>query len=78
MGISSPIFISDSLCTYYNKLRAKCKKLWLNKYINGFWVLYSLIKIKLSESSLLFTITHDVDLENKFAVNPFLKDNSED
>ena len=52
--------------------------MWLNKYIYGFWVSYGLIKIKVSESSLPVTITHDVDLENKFAGNPLLKDNSED
>ena len=78
MGIGRPIFINNSLCTYYKKLWAKCKKLWINKYINGFWVLYGLIKIKVSESSPPVTIAHDVDLENKFAGNPLLKDNSED
>ena len=78
MDISSPIFINDSLCVYYKKLWAKCKKLWLNKYIHGFWVSYGLIKIMVSERSLPVTITHDVDLENKFAGSPLLKDNSED
>ena len=78
MGISSPLCINDSLCAYYKKLWAKCKKLWLNKYIYGFWVSYGSIKIKESESLLPVRITHDVDLENKFAGNPLLKDNSED
>ena len=73
MGRSSPIFINNSLCAYYEKLCAEYKKSWVNKYIHGFWVLYSLIKIKLSESSPPLTITHDVDLENKFAGNPQLK-----
>ena len=27
LSISTPIFISDSLCAYYKKLWAKCKKL---------------------------------------------------
>ena len=78
IGISSPIFINDSLFTYYKKLWAKFKKLWFNKYIYGFWVWYGLIKIKVSESSLPVTIIHDVDLEDKFAGNPLLKDNPED
>ena len=43
MDLSSTIFISDSLCAYYNH-----------------------------------TITHDIDLENRFAGNPLLKDNLED
>ena len=64
MGISSPIFINDSLCAYYKKLWAKCKNLWLNKYIYGLWVSYGLIKIKVSQSSLPVTITLDIDLEN--------------
>ena len=46
--------------------------------MHGFWVLYGLIKIMVSESSPPVRITHDVDLENKFAGNPLLKDNSED
>ena len=81
MGIGSPIFINGSLCAYYKKLWAKCKKLWLNKYIHEFWVSYGFRKvseIKVSESSPPVTITHDVDLENKFAGNALLKDNLED
>ena len=76
MGIGSPIFINDSSCTYCKKLWAKCKKFWINKYIHEFWVSYGLIKIKVPESSPRVTITHDVNLENKFAGNPLLKDNS--
>ena len=37
---------------------------------------YGLIKIKVSESSPPVKITHDFDLEKKFAGNPLLKDNS--
>ena len=53
MGISSPVFISDSLFAYYKKLWGKCKKLWQNKYIHGFWfwVSWGLIRVKVSESS---------------------------
>ena len=70
MGISSPVFINDSLCAYYEKLRTKCRKLWNNKYVHGFWVWYGLIKIKVSESSLPNTIPHDLALVKKFAENP--------
>ena len=51
MGLRSSILINDSLCAYYIKLWAKCKKLWDNKFIHRFWVSYGLIKIKVSESS---------------------------
>ena len=46
--------------------------------MHGFWVSYGLIKIKVSESSPPVTISDDVDLKNKFAVNPMLTDDSED
>ena len=61
MGINNPIFINDSLCTYYKKLWAKCKRLWMDKFIRGFWVSYWLIKIMVSESSTPCIITHDQD-----------------
>ena len=77
MGINSLIIINDSLCAYYKKLWAKCKELWVNKYFHGLWVSYGLIKTKVLESSPPVTITHDVGLENKFARNQLLKDNSE-
>ena len=77
MDISSPIFINDSLFAYYKNLWAKYKKLGHDKYIHRFWVSYGLIKIKVSESLPPVTITNDVDLENRFAGNPLLKNNSE-
>ena len=46
--------------------------------MHGYWVSYSLIKIKVPESSPPVTITHDVDLESTFVGNSLLKDNSED
>ena len=77
MGINNPIFISASLkCAYCKKLWAKCKRLWMDKFIHGFWVSYWLIKIKVSESST--PCTHDKDLEAKFPGNPLLKDISKD
>ena len=38
VGINNPVFINDSLCSYYKMLWRKCKKLWSNKYIHAFWV----------------------------------------
>ena len=31
LGINTPVYINDSLCIYYKKLWAKCKKLHNNK-----------------------------------------------
>ena len=36
LGINKPIYINDSLCTYYKKLWAKSKKLRDNKVIHAF------------------------------------------
>ena len=75
--LHAPNFINDSLCTYYEKLWAKCKSLCGNKFIHGLWVSYGSKKIKILESSLPVTITHNADLEKIFAGNRLLKDNSE-
>ena len=40
IGANHPTFINDSLCSYYKKLRFKCKTLWTNKFIRGCWVSY--------------------------------------
>ena len=51
MGINNTILINDSLCGYYKRLWAKCKRMSMNKFIHGFWVSYGLVKIEMSESS---------------------------
>ena len=33
-SINNPVFINDSLCSYYKMLWRKCKNLWCNKYIS--------------------------------------------
>ena len=58
---------------YHKKLWAECKRMWMNKFIHGFWVSYGLVKIKVSESSTPCIITKDVDLETMFPGNPSLK-----
>ena len=53
IGINSAVFINDSLCWYYNNLWAKCKKLWLIKFIHRFWTYNESIRLKLTETSIL-------------------------
>ena len=48
IGINPTVFINDSLCRYNNNLWAKCKKLWLNKFIHGFWTSNGSIRLKLT------------------------------
>ena len=37
-GTNNPVYINDSLCTYYKMLWRKCKSLPTNKLIHSFWV----------------------------------------
>ena len=74
IGITTPVYINDSLCFYYKKLWSKCKKLWTNKFIFGYWVSNGSIKIRISERSPVKVISHIVDLEKLFPDNPLLTD----
>ena len=51
IGITTPVYINDSLRFYYKKFSSSCKKLWTNKFIFGSWVSNSSVKIRLSERS---------------------------
>ena len=62
IGINPAVFINDSLCRYYKNLWAKCKKLWLNKFIQGFWTSNGFIRLKRTETGNIRVITHDGDL----------------
>ena len=74
MGITTPVYINDSLCFYYRKLWSKCKKLWTNKFIFGYRVSNGSIKIRISERSPVKIISHIVDLKKLFPDNTLLKD----
>ena len=74
IGINSAMFINDSLCGYYKNLRAKCKKLWLNKFIHGFWPSNGSIRLKVTENSNVRVISHDADLEELFSGNELISD----
>ena len=74
LGINTPVYINDSLCIYYKKLWAKCKKLHNNKLICAFWVSNGSIKLKVSENDNMHVITHDLDLEELFPNNELIKD----
>ena len=74
IGITSPVYTNDSLCFYYKKLWSKCKKLWSNKFIFGYWVSNGSIKIRISEHSHVKVISLIVDWGKLFSDNPLLKD----
>ena len=75
-GINSAVYINDSLCRYYKNLWAKCKKLWLNKFIHGFWTSNGSIRLKLTETGNVRVITHDADLEELFPGNELISDDA--
>ena len=74
LGINKPIYVNDSLCTYYKKLCAKCKKLRDNQVIHAFCISNGSIKLKVSETGNVHTMTHDVDLEVLFPGNSLIED----
>ena len=76
IGINSAVYINDSLCRYYKNLWAKCKKLWLNKFIHGFWTSNGSIRLKLTETGNVHFITNDVDLEELFPDNELFSDDT--
>ena len=74
--INSVVYINDSLCWYYKNLWAKCKKLWLNKFIHGFWNSNGSIRLKLTETGNVRVITHDADFEELFPGNEVISDDT--
>ena len=76
IGINSAGLNNDILCQYYNNLRGKCKELWLNKFIHGFWTCNGSIKLKLTETGNLRVITHDANLEKLFPGNQLIGDDT--
>ena len=75
IGVNNPVFINDSLCSYYKMLWRKCKKLWSNKYIHAFWVSNGILRLKLTVSGRVYVITHSQDLDELFPENELLRDN---
>ena len=54
----------------------KCKKLWLNKLIHGFWTSNESKRLKLTETDNVRVITHNVDLEEVFPGNELISDDT--
>ena len=74
IDINNPIYINDSLCTYYKMLWRKCKSLRTNKLIHSFWVTKGPIRLKTVENGRTYGITHLSDLEELFPGNELLSD----
>ena len=74
VGINSPVYINDSLCTYYKMLWRKCKSLRMNKLIHSFWVTNGSIRLRAADNGRTNLITHLSDLEKLFPGNELLSD----
>ena len=66
------IFVNQSLCSYYKFLWSKCKKLWLNKVVESFWVSKGSCRIRLIDNSVKI-ITHIKDLKSLFPGHAILR-----
>ena len=74
VGINNPVYINDSLCTYYKMLWRKCKPLRMNKLIHSFWVTNGSIRLRAADNGRTNLITHLSDLEKLFPGNELLSD----
>ena len=63
----NPIFVNQSLCTYYRVLWSKAKRLHSLKRISSFYVSGGTVKIKISKNSLPTLITHVNDFKEHFS-----------
>ena len=72
IGITTPVYINDSLSSYYKRLWRKCRKLWSSKFIHTFWVSNGSIKLKIADNDRVYTITYNKELEELFPGNELL------
>ena len=61
----TPLYLSTKVCKYYKFLSSKCKKFWLNKVLESFWVSKSSCRIRLLDKSVK-VITHFDNLKVLF------------
>ena len=72
IGITTPVYINDNLCSNYKMLWQKCKKLWSSRFIHVFCVSNRSIKLKIVDNDRVYTLTHNNNLEELFPGNEFL------
>ena len=74
IGISNPVYINGSLCTYYKMLWRKCKSLRMNKLIYLFPARKGSMRLRTVENDRANVITHVSDLEELFPGNELLSE----
>ena len=76
LNIQGPVYINNSLCSYYKSLRSKCKSLRDGNFIHSFQVTNGSICVKVTESSQLQKASHIFYLEDLFPGNHCFADMS--
>ena len=68
VGLSgeTPLFINESLCSYYKGLWNKCKELWNEKLLYPYFTINGNVKYTLREGGKVYTVTHKNDFKKKF------------
>ena len=69
---TTPVYINDSLCSYYKMFWQKCEILWSSEFIYTFWVSSGFVKLKITDNDRVYTIIHNNDLEELFPGNKLL------
>ena len=72
---NTPIFVNQNLYSYYKFLWLKCKKPWLNKVIESYWVSKGSCRIRLIGNSVKI-IPHIEDLKSLFPGYVILEENA--
>ena len=62
------LYINESLCPHYRYIHGKCKELWQNKKIFGFWIANGTVKYRMQENGHAYKVKHINDLEKIFGV----------
>ena len=57
-------------------LWAKCRKMWLNKFIHGFWTYDGFIRLKLTQTGNVRVIINDADLEELLPGKELISDDA--
>ena len=66
LGGKTPLFINESLCSYYKGLRNKWKELWNENLICSYFTINDNVTYTLREGGEACTVTHKNDLKKKF------------
>ena len=62
----TPLFINESLCSYYKGLWSKCKELWNEKLIYPYFTINGNVKYTLREGGKVYTVPHKNDFRKNF------------